>query len=137
MIKRIVGRVVHLARVNGIDLPRLISSVKKIPRYAFEYRAFCRMYYKNRKDKSGSKIELLPILGDYEELSGDMSSEYFLADLYVAKKIFRLSKELSLLDVGSRLDGLVAHVAVFRDLDVLDIRSNASNEHLGIDHSPL
>ena len=35
-------------------------------------------------------------------------------------------------DIGSRLDGFVAHVASFREIEVLDIRPLKVNKHKNI-----
>ena len=50
-----------------------------------------------------------------------IDKEYFPQDLFVAQKIFERNP-LDHSDVGSRLDGFVAHLASFRQLDVFDIR---------------
>ncbi len=55
------------------------------------------------------------------ESSGTASGAYFHQDLEVARRIFRRSPTVHV-DVGSRVDGFVAHVATFRQITVLDIR---------------
>ena len=54
-----------------------------------------------------------------------MSGHYFHQDLLVARKIFHANPRRHV-DIGSRTDGFVAHVAVFREIEVLDIRSQTS-----------
>lgn len=57
-----------------------------------------------------------------EQLRGGVASgHYFHQDLAVARDIFR-SNPRRHIDVGSRVDGFVAHVAAFRDIEVCDIR---------------
>jgi SAM-dependent methyltransferase len=53
--------------------------------------------------------------------SGSGKGQYFHQDMLVARKIF-INKPYNHLDIGSRIDGFVAHVAVFRQIDVMDIR---------------
>ncbi len=53
--------------------------------------------------------------------SGEIRGHYFLQDLFVARRVFERKPEVHL-DVGSRIDGFVAHVASFREITVLDIR---------------
>jgi SAM-dependent methyltransferase len=67
-----------------------------------------------------------PILKEYREDSGVMSGHYFHQDLYVARNIF-LNNPVKHLDIGSRTDGFVAHVAVFREIEIVDIRDQKSN----------
>jgi SAM-dependent methyltransferase len=62
-----------------------------------------------------------PILHERFSESGTMSGAYFHQDLFVAKKIFRNNPNRHV-DIGSRTDGFVAHVAVFREIEVFDIR---------------
>ncbi|RYF91628.1 MAG: DUF268 domain-containing protein [Chitinophagaceae bacterium] len=50
-----------------------------------------------------------------------MSGHYFHQDLYVARRIFEHNPKRHV-DVGSRTDGFVAHVAVFREIEIFDIR---------------
>jgi len=58
--------------------------------------------------------------------SGVMEGHYFHQDLYVAQKIF-LNNPLKHLDIGSRIDGFVAHVATFRKIEIIDIRYQTSS----------
>lgn len=58
---------------------------------------------------------------DWNQEAGSINNEYFWQDLYVARKIFDENPHTHV-DVGSRLDGFVAHVATFRKITVFDIR---------------
>lgn len=62
-----------------------------------------------------------PILNERFESSGILSGHYFHQDLLVARKIFE-NNPGNHLDIGSRTDGFVAHIAVFRKIEVMDIR---------------
>jgi len=66
-------------------------------------------------------IESYPILGDRYASSGTASGHYFHQDLLVARKIFLATPQRHV-DIGSRVDGFVAHVASFREIEVFDIR---------------
>jgi SAM-dependent methyltransferase len=50
-----------------------------------------------------------------------MSGAYFHQDLLVARRIFE-NRPKRHVDIGSRIDGFVAHVASFREIEVFDIR---------------
>lgn len=63
----------------------------------------------------------LPCLADRFQSGGTSKGAYFFQDLIVARKIFE-RRPASHVDVGSRVDGFVAHVAVFMPVDVYDIR---------------
>jgi hypothetical protein len=60
-------------------------------------------------------------LYDWYEEGGATKDEYFWQDLYVARKIHLANPEKHV-DIGSRIDGFVAHVASFREVEVFDIR---------------
>ena len=62
-----------------------------------------------------------PCLDDRFDQSGTASGHYFHQDLLVANRIFINNPEKHV-DVGSRIDGFVAHVASFREIEVFDIR---------------
>lgn len=62
-----------------------------------------------------------PCLDDRFSSSGIASGHYFHQDLLVARRIY-LHKPKVHVDIGSRVDGFVAHVASFREIQVFDIR---------------
>jgi len=61
------------------------------------------------------------IYGERRQPAGATSGHYFHQDLLVARDIFA-RKPVRHIDVGSRVDGFVAHVAAFRKIEVVDIR---------------
>ena len=111
-----------ISRQFGFDPVRTIRALRALPRFLAQLRQFYAVYDGPRG--------LQPCLHDYATSSGDTTSEYFLQDLYVAQRVFAANPRRHL-DVGSHVDGFVAHVASFRQIDVLDIRPNRS-EILGI-----
>ena len=52
---------------------------------------------------------------------GTLDRHYFVQDLYVAQRVFE-NKPQRHVDVGSRIDGFVAHVAAFREIECFDVR---------------
>lgn len=58
---------------------------------------------------------------DKQEDSGTISGAYFHQDLFIAQQIFK-NNPTRHVDIGSRVDGFVAHVASFREIEVFDIR---------------
>jgi SAM-dependent methyltransferase len=63
----------------------------------------------------------MPCLSDRYEPGGHTSGHYFYQDLLVARRIFERNP-VRHVDVGSRVDGFVSHVASFREIEVFDIR---------------
>ena len=67
-----------------------------------------------------------PCLDDKNDNAGAWDGHYFYQDLYVAQKVFE-NKPTKHVDIGSRIDGFVTHVASFREIELLDIRKMKSN----------
>ncbi len=79
-----------------------------------------------KQQRAAAKVDfpfaqLYPCLEDRLADGGTASGHYFHQDLLVARRIF-LNNPGSHVDVGSRVDGFVAHVASFRRIKVIDIR---------------
>lgn len=65
--------------------------------------------------------KLYPIYSDREDSAGSLMLHYFYQDLHVAQRVFA-NNPLTHADIGSRVDGFVAHVASFRKIEVYDVR---------------
>lgn len=63
----------------------------------------------------------MPIANEKTQGSAVLMHFYFYQDLYAAQKIFQANPEKHV-DIGSRIDGFIAHVASFREVEMLDIR---------------
>ncbi|WNO03727.1 DUF268 domain-containing protein [Rhodoferax mekongensis] len=78
---------------------------------------------------AGGKVDkLFPIYSDYREQAGSATGHYFHQDLLVAGYI-ATNKPDRHIDVGSRIDGFVAHVAAFRPIEIIDVRELADTGH--------
>jgi SAM-dependent methyltransferase len=71
--------------------------------------------------------QIYPILHESEQGAGIPSWEYFHQDLWAAKRIYTRRPEKHV-DIGSRIDGFVAHLLVFMPVCVVDIRP--LNDHV-------
>lgn len=83
-----------------------------------DYRIFLD---KLKDDKEWPISDKYPCLDDKNDPAGNSRSVYFQQDLYVSQKIFE-RKPVIHVDVGSRIDGFVANVASYREIEVVDIR---------------
>jgi SAM-dependent methyltransferase len=63
-----------------------------------------------------------PCLLDRYDEGGSASGHYFHQDLWAAQEIAK-ANPVRHVDIGSRIDGFVAHVASFREIEVFDIRN--------------
>ena len=102
---------------------RNLRRAKFVKQFLSDYKAFL---------KAGGEItHTWPILYDFTETASVAKGAYFHQDLLVAHKIFRANPKRHI-DVGSRVDGFVAHVAAFRAIDVLDVRVLPNSENHSI-----
>jgi Caenorhabditis protein of unknown function, DUF268 len=101
----------------GISPGKILRVFHGLPRFFKDAVRFKKHYQ--------GKIEWMPCLTDWYEEGGAALGEYFWQDLYVARKIFD-AKPHRHIDIGSRVDGFVAHVASFREIEVFDIRPNTA-----------
>jgi hypothetical protein len=89
--------------------------------------AFVKSYTKARKIGSPTwPIRLMPALGDRGESAGSAKGHYFHMDLWAARNVFA-GNFRKVVDVGSRVDGFVAHILTFREIEVFDVRPMASS----------
>lgn len=102
-----------VAEQFGLDLIKFFKAIRGLPNYVTDY-------WKFKAGFSGSLV-FQPCLGDRFNQAGATSNEYFWQDLLVARQVF-LRRPDKHVDVGSRIDGFVAHVASFREVEVFDIR---------------
>ena len=117
------------------------SILRKIYRgfliFGFDVKVFLRAFSRKKKNWFYSDLQslkqqrqddrtfewgpLYPILTDKGDQGGIMNGHYFHQDLYVARMIHTANPNKHL-DIGSRTDGFVAHVAAFIEIEIIDIR---------------
>jgi hypothetical protein len=93
--------------------------VRGIPSFLKDYREFRRQAKQSRMVFPFGKF--YPCIEDKDQKSGTASGHYFHQDLLIASKLY-INKPVKHVDIGSRIDGFVAHVASFREIEVFDIR---------------
>jgi len=96
-----------------------IRAIKGVPYY------FRNLYLLKKQKKTTVKEfpfgQYYPRLDDRFSNSGSTEGHYFHQDLLVARRVCVNNPNVHI-DIGSRIDGFVAHVASFRLVKVLDIR---------------
>jgi hypothetical protein len=103
-------------RNAGIHPRRILSALRGWRRYVRDRAIFRRTGNQN----AFAWGKELPILTEWDESSGALGT-YFYQDQLVARWIHEDSPSRHV-DVGSRLDGFVGSLSVFREVEVLDIR---------------
>jgi SAM-dependent methyltransferase len=109
----------RLLRQAGITPKKWMQFLKHVVNFRRDWSSFA-------KQAAASKGEFpfgnhYPCLYDRNVHNGPTRDHYFLQDLAVAIRIHK-NNPIRHVDIGSRIDGFVAHVASFRKIEVLDIR---------------
>ena len=111
-------KIYHFLVKIGINPLVFFNFIIHFPSVISDLIKFKKLLGKNSEFKFGS---FYPITIDKRNQSGKISGAYFHHDLLVAKRIYN-EKPQKHIDIGSRIDGFVAHVAVFREIEIFDIR---------------
>lgn len=113
----------RIAKLFGLEPQKFFHSVYGVPKY---FRDLKTLKTQKGNDQSFPFSSKFPILNEWRAEAGVASGHYFHQDIYVAQKVFRNNPQRHI-DIGSRIDGFVAHVASFRKIEILDIRELKSN----------
>lgn len=109
-----------LAFQLGLDPRRTFTFCRGALPYLRDLRRFRQL---QRNDPAPFPMRVLfPCPGEARRDAGQAHGHYFHQDLLVAQKIHQRAP-LQHVDIGSRIDGFVAHVAAFRNIEVLDVRA--------------
>ncbi len=108
--------------------PRLaIASLRGLPLYLRNMRT----YRRGQRDVPDSLrldwLRVYPCLRDRYDSAGVASGHYFHQDVWAARRIHTAAPSMHV-DVGSRVDGFVAHLLSFREVYVVDIRPLSSSD---------
>ena len=115
--KRAVYITDSLFSTYGFSPIKAARALRRTPAFMSDLRTFKRMLG-NRTDWTFGPMK--PMLEERGIPSG-ASGHYFHQDLLVARRIHKRNPRRHI-DVGSRIDGFVAHVASFREIEIVDIR---------------
>ena len=106
-------------KLSGFNFKTLTRSLRSIPFYWRTSREFKKQARQSKEPFTFGAIH--PVLHERFQQAGSASGHYFHQDIYVAQKIFENNPQRHI-DVGSRVDGFVAHVASYRKIEVIDVR---------------
>lgn len=97
----------------GFEPQKFVRAIPRVIPYLITLFKFTKNYK--------GRISFVPCLHDRYAEAGVTKSEYFWQDLFIARLINEANPKIHV-DVGSRTDGFVAHVASFRTIEVFDVR---------------
>jgi SAM-dependent methyltransferase len=109
----------------GFDAKKFLHATT-FKRFSWYYSDLKELKRQKGSDNTFSFASDYPILSDRNKEGGTMNGHYFHQDLLVARLINQ-AKPTKHLDIGSRTDGFIAHVASFREIELIDIRPIESN----------
>ncbi|HEY6342767.1 MAG TPA: DUF268 domain-containing protein [Bryobacteraceae bacterium] len=118
-LKRAVRRLITLSQFAGFDPVVLARNLYRFPGFVKDLNRYQRL---TGDPTFGAHLrDILPILTEARQSAGSVGGDYFHQDLWAARKLFR-RRPPEHIDIGSRIDGFVAHVLVFMPVHVVDIR---------------
>ncbi len=108
------------ARLLGVNPRALIHTLMGVPYFFKDLVGYAKLVPKNASFpvKMG---DIFPVYHDRFDTAGVASGHYFHQDLWAAKLIYARNPEVHV-DVGSRVDGFISHLLVFRSVTVVDVR---------------
>lgn len=117
-----IDRILGILSSSGLNPTAAVRSVAGLPRYAVEALRYRRAL------RSGTSLdfEWFPVLSDRGASAGNIRGHYFHQDLWAARRIERRRPQRHV-DVGSRIDGFVAHLLCFMDVEIIDVRPMTSD----------
>jgi len=102
----------------GFDPVRFALTLKGVPSFLKDLH----QYRRQATNGDAPKLrDLYPFVDDRFRAAGIASGHYFHQDLWAARQIYLRNPERHV-DIGSRVDGFIAHLLVFRPVEVVDIR---------------
>ena len=102
----------------GVDFRKTLSGFQGLPRFVsslYRYRQFRDPTFPVRIS------DLYPCLSDHQDSASGGLGHYFYQDLWASRKIYQ-ARPKQHMDIGSRVDGFVAHILTFMPITLIDIR---------------
>lgn len=117
---RIAKRLVE--RVLGFQLNSVVRRFRGLGWYVRNWRRYQkRLYPSSPFGLSLSQFLKTDTLLDRFADAGQVHTEYFVQDVYFAGEVLKAAPNVHW-DVGSRVDGFIAHLIVHQPVNVIDIR---------------
>lgn len=113
-----LNKIIRILQTIGIDPVRMIRLIH-FPRFLLDWRRYSKTLQK--PTFKAKAAQLYPILNDYADQAGSTQDHYFHQDIWAAKRIFAAKPE-NHTDIGSRVDGFIAHLLVFMEVTQIDVR---------------
>jgi len=119
-----IRAILNFTRQFGIDPVLMLRGISSVVKYIRDLRKFNSAASKHGQLKK--LVSISPALLDFTENAGSADGHYFWQDLYCAQWVTTRNPNIHL-DIGSRIDGFVAHLLASREVTVMDIRNIESS----------
>lgn len=120
-MKKIFSKVIHALKLMHLDPVASSKFISRYPSYLRDRKKFRKKIVSISGSSSSSwPLGFYPILLDRDAHAANLG-EYFWQDLFVATRIIK-ADPVRHIDVGSRVDGFIAHLACVRSVEIFDIR---------------
>ena len=115
-----------LFKINMPGLGQLIGGFRNHRQFRKDLRAYRRLQEASTDARIQKfpvlREEISPYLRDMEMGAGAVGGDYFYQDIWAARKIHERMPD-GHVDIGSRIDGFIAHLLVFMEnVTVMDVR---------------
>ncbi len=118
-MKKLLIAIYRSLSTFGFDPLKTVRAIRGLPPYFRDRRKLRKQQHgSNERFRFGTPYLCLE---DRFLEAGVHKGHYFHQDLLVVRRIF-INKPVKHVDVGSKIDGFVAHVASYRTLEIIDIR---------------
>lgn len=114
-----MSKIGSLFRLFGFNPQMTVAGVRGVGPFVSDLREFKRQAQSRPGEFRLGKT--YPCLADRFTDAGSAKGDYFHQDIMVARRILHNAPKRHI-DIGSRIDGFVSHVAVFREIEVFDVR---------------
>lgn len=118
----VISIIKRISQFTGVNPKSVVDTFRGLPIYLWNIWKYSRQAQKSKSAFPLKLRYLYPNLSDRYSKAGEAKGHYFHQDLWAARKIFKY-KPIEHIDIGSRIDGFVSHLLVFRSVSVVDVRS--------------
>jgi SAM-dependent methyltransferase len=104
----------------GIEPRTFMRTLAGLPKYIADATSYARQSAAGEPFRIRTR-NLFPVLGEHRAGAAVLDGHYFHQDLWAARKVFE-NAPAEHFDIGSRIDGFVAHLLTFMPVTVIDVR---------------
>lgn len=118
-VRKLLSTTIRIFDTLFFDPVSMMNKWRGLPFFIKNLAAYKRQ---SKDHRFGLQLkDMYPVLQDRFAAAGGMRGHYFFQDLWAARELFHRQVK-DHVDVGSRLDGFIAHLLTFTSVTYIDIR---------------